>query len=103
LQEDLDGLRIQNDQLQEALDVLKSQHSQQKQKIRAVARVAVKKQKHSKHEVVRLRDQVTFFLFFPFCLFLLIRTFKRSISLVENEQNQNKFRNCFSDLLSMFD
>ena len=43
-----------------------------------------------------------FFPFFPL-LFLLIRTFKRSISLVENEQNQNKFRNCFSDLLSMFD
>jgi hypothetical protein len=57
-QEDLDELRAQNAQLQEALDVLKSQHSQQKQKIRAVARVAVKKQKHSKHEVVRLRDQI---------------------------------------------
>jgi hypothetical protein len=55
---EIDGLREENERLQELLDECKANNSKQKQKTRAVARVAVKKQKSIKEEVLRLRDQL---------------------------------------------
>ena len=53
---EMDDLREEVERLQESLDETRAKNTKQKAKTRAVARVAVKKQKTSKLEVVRLRE-----------------------------------------------
>ena len=55
---EMDDLRESVETLQEKVDETKAEGAKQKQRTRAVARIAVKKQKITKAEVHRLRDQM---------------------------------------------
>jgi chromosome segregation ATPase len=55
---EMDDLRERVETLQEKVDETRAEGAKQKQRTRAVARIAVKKQKITKAEVHRLRDQM---------------------------------------------